>query len=805
MNTSDKNSTEITERDDFSIQEFFQLCLSKWKWFLLSFIFFVGVGILYILRQQPVYEREEQILIKDQDNEGGMGSLPSSFSAMGLLSGNTNVNNELIAITSPAVMYEVVDRLGLDVDYTWKKLPHGITLYGTTLPFEFDFKNIGIDENASVRVTLKKDGSIELSKFEKITFEGKEKFEKEVSVNKGTQIVNTPLGQIQIKRHSDFDFEKIFNDNDEVTISVYKTARQDAVEHYSEKLIGDLTDEDADVIDLSIKDVNVERAVDILNTILLVYNENWVADKNKVAVATSRFINERLQVIQQELGDVDQAIAKYQASTRTISLDESAKLSMRKESDYEQQIVKDANKLSIAEYMRDYIHDARGKFVLLPVNMGAGSPEVETQIAEYNDLLLKRNSLIANSSEQNPLVDDYNTRLQALHSAILKGIDTNIRSLKEQLSSSRFERAKEEGRMENTPAKVLPLLSEKRQQAVKEALYLFLLEKREENELSQKFTADNLRVLTPPMGSLRPVAPKKKLIILIAAILGLGIPGALLYFSEVLNTKIRGKKDLEAVKMPFAGEIPHVGKKRKLKLDAKGRIIGRKEEKAPLAVVEEGKRDVVNEAFRVIRSNIDFMSGKDNRCKVILITSFNPGSGKSFISYNLALSFAIKGKRVLLIDCDLRHGSSSMYVGMPKTGLSDYLTEHVDNWKSLVKTVPSRPDLSIMPIGKMPPNPAELLENGLLDQLVDEAKKDYDYIILDCPPVNIVVDTNIVGQLADRTLFVVRAGLLDRSALKELNELYEDKKFKNMSLILNGTEAIHSRYYTYGNYQHLSD
>lgn len=198
------------------------------------------------------------------------------------------------------------------------------------------------------------------------------------------------------------------------------------------------------------------------------------------------------------------------------------------------------------------------------------------------------------------------------------------------------------------------------------------------------------------------------------------------------------------------------------------------------------------------------MAGKDKKCQVVLITSFNPGSGKSFISYNLGLSFAIKKKRVLLIDCDLRHGSSSMYVGMPKKGLSDYLTDHTDDWRSLLKTVPDQPDLTIMPIGKMPPNPAELLENGRLDKLVEEAKKDYDYILLDCPPVNIVVDTNIVGQLADRTLFVVRAGLLERSALKELDELYADKKFNNMSLVLNGTEAIHSRYYTYGNYQHLS-
>ncbi|MDE5976780.1 MAG: chromosome partitioning protein ParA, partial [Muribaculaceae bacterium] len=579
-----------------------------------------------------------------------------------MFSTNTNVNNELIAITSPAVMYEVVNRLGLDVAYTLKKLPHGVTLYGETLPLSIDFKDIDIQGAASLRLDLYKNGRVRLYKFVKYTSDGKEKYDDEVEGKQWNGKYKTPIGEIGLTSNPDFSDNSLFDGKEYVTINVMKSARQDAVERYGKKLIGDLTDEDADVIDLSIKDVNVQRAVDILNTLLVVYNENWVEDKNKVAVATSHFINERLKIIQEELGDVDKAIAKYQASTRTVSLDESAKLSLKKESEYEQKVIETSNQLSVAEYMRDYVSDPGNKYNLLPVNMGAGSPEVESQIVAYNELLLMRNSLVQNSSESNPIVADYDSKLKAMHSAILKGLNTNIRTMSQALQSARRERAKEEGRMESTPEKILPLLSESRQQKVKEALYVFLLEKREENELSQKFTADNIRVLTPPMGSLKPVAPKKTMILLLTIILGIGLPGVLLYFGEVLNTKVRGKKDLENVKMPFAGEIPHVGKKRKLKLDGKGRLIGKKEEKAPIAVVAEGKRDVVNEAFRVIRSNIDFMAGKDKGCQVVLVTSFNPGSGKSFISYNLGLSFAIKHKRVLLIDCDLRHGSSSMYV-----------------------------------------------------------------------------------------------------------------------------------------------
>lgn len=789
--------------DNFSIKDFFQICKANWKWFALSVFFFVGLAAFYIIRKEPVFERQEQILVKDKDS-GGTPTLPSSFSSLGLMGGNTSVYNELIAITSPAIMSEVVKRLDLTMDYTWRKWPHNVTLFGTSLPMKVKMIDVLEQRGASFRIDLRKDGSGRLYKFIEYTPDGKEKYDGEVELKNCFGVFKTPLGHIEIAK-SDFykNIDNFFKDDDEITIEVSKSATQNAIEYYMEHVTGDLTDEDAEVIDLTIKDENVERANAILTTILDVYKENWVEDKNKMTRATSEFINDRLAVIQQELGDADKTLADLQAGTGTISLGQSAEISLQKEASNEDRIVNLQNKITLSKYLDEYVRNPANKYNIIPVNLGFGEGEAESQIVAYNELLLARNTLIANSSEHNPLLEEYERRINVRRDIIIKTLENQIQNLQMGLETAYRERAKAEGRMVSTPAKTLPIITEGRQQKVKEGLYMFLLEKREENELSQKFTADNLRILTPPMGSLEPVSPKKKIILILAFIFSIGLPTFILYLQEVLNTKIRGKKDLENVKMPFAGEIPHVGKKRKFKLDGKGKLIGKKEDTAPISVVAEGKRDVVNEAFRVIRSNLDFMAGKDKKCQVVLITSFNPGSGKSFISYNLGLSFAIKKKRVLLIDCDLRHGSSSMYVGMPKKGLSDYLTDHTDDWRSLLKTVPDQPDLTIMPIGKMPPNPAELLENGRLDKLVEEAKKDYDYILLDCPPVNIVVDTNIVGQLADRTLFVVRAGLLERSALKELDELYADKKFNNMSLILNGTEAIHSRYYTYGNYQHL--
>lgn len=805
MNSTTPVQKEDKKTEEFSITDFIQLCKSNWKWFVLSVIFFCGLAFFYIISKEPVYERQEQVLVKDQDGGGSSSGIPSSISALGLLSTNTSVYNELIAITSPAVMSEVVTRLDLDMNYMLRKFPHGITLYGTSQPFKVKMTDVGVERGASFRMDLYKDGHARLYKFVEFTVDGKVKHDGEVNIKKWPGVYKTPIGVVDIAANDAYPKDgDMFRKDDKVTIQVTKMPVQVAIEGYLAKVTGDLTDEDADVIDLTIKDVNIQRANEILLTILDVYNENWVEDKNKVAVATSKFINERLRVIQEELGESDKTLADLQAATKTANLQGAAEMSQRKEAVSEDNIVSLLNQLTLSKYLEDYVRDPKNKYNIVPVNLGFGDSEASKQLVAYNELILNRKSLVANSSENNPLLEEYDRQIDLRRDIIFKTLASQVEHLEMSLNTMYKERGKAVERMVETPGKTLPLLTEGRQQKVKESLYLYLLEKREENELSQKFTADNLRVLTPPMGSLMPVAPKKKLILFVAFVFAIGLPLVILYFREVMNTKIRGKKDLENVKMPFAGEIPHVGKRNKLRIDGKGKLIGRKEDTAPLSVVAEGKRDVVNEAFRVIRSNIDFMAGKDNGCQVILITSFNPGSGKSFISYNLGLSFALKHKRVLLIDCDLRHGSSSMYVGLPKKGLSDYLSGNVDDWRSLLKTAPASKDLTILPIGKMPPNPAELLENGRLDSIIQEAKQDYDYILLDCPPVNIVVDTMIVGRLADRTLFVVRAGLLDRSALDDLNDLYEDKKLKNMSVILNGTEAIHSRYYTYGNYQYHS-
>lgn len=795
----DNNPNNETEISNFNIKNFLKICIHRWYWFAVCLVVAVGIGLFYIYTRQPKYERYEQILVNEQESNGGLEDISNAFSTLGLFSKNTNVYNELITMISPAIMYSVADSLQLDVNYMQRDGLHLKTLYGKTLPFKIELLDIDRQEGAALRIKIDENGTMEFYKFQKVLPEGKIKFDEKISIPAGQQEFDSPLGKIKITPNPEY----ISGKNPVKDIRITKIPMQETVEEYCRMLKGDLVDQDADVIELLIEDVSVERAEDILNCIIIFYNQNWVKDKNRMAVATSVFIDERLKHIQNELGDVDRNIADYMKKTGTPDLQTAIQVNLELGSKVEEELIKANNELSVAKYMEDFLLKNNNIETILPVDMLNESLQLNSQIVAYNELVLTRNNVMSKSSASNPLVENYAQQLQNMREAIIKSIGNRVTNLQTTVDRLKREISIKSTDLAKVPEKNLPLLSEERQQAVKEALYLFLLQKREENELTQKFSADNIRIITPPVGSLKPVSPKKALIIIISGILGLGIPFLLVYFLEILNTTVRNKDDLDILKLPFAGEIPQVGRKSGKNYFKKLKVIKKEDEAPPVQVVKEGKRDVVNEAFRVIRGNLDFMNRKNPAPQAIMLTSFNPGSGKSFVAYNLGLSYCLKSKKVLIIDCDLRHGTSSMAAGMPKKGLSDYLSDSVTDWRDFVVTGEGKVP-AILPIGKLPPNPAELLEDEKLGVLIEEAKKSYDMVFLDCPPVNIVVDTQIVAQWADRTIFVIRAGMLERAALKELNEFYMEKKFKNLCVILNGTEAMHSRYYTYGNYQYLN-
>ena len=786
----------------FSLKDFLITCLAQWKWFVISIIFFVGVGVFYVVRQQPVYTRTMSLLIQNTENTGVL-DVASAFSDLGLGGANTNVYNELISLQSPAVMFEVVKRLDLNVKLYKKQFPYNKTLYGKTAPFKI-VPTIEEDKKGlKFKILLQPDGSFTLSHLSYVNISG-DRVEEKDKIFKGKiggAPVKTPVGVLDFQLNP--QYEKQRDEDIEILASV--SSITSAVESYVPVLKGDLTDADAEVIDLTVNDVNVQRATDILNTVVDVYNEFWVRDKNKVAVATAQFIDDRLNTIVRELEGVDTEIADYQSEHKIPDLPTTMSQLATQTTNMGTELLEITNQLAMARFVNEYINDPANANNVIPMNTGMGNTVMEQMVKEYNTLLLTRNNLAANSGANNPLLNDYNHQLKGLREALIKSAAANVGTLEANLRSIQRAKGLQENQISSTPRQAKYLGAIKRDQTVKESLYLYLLEKREENNLSQAFNAYNTRIITPPYGPSEPIAPRKKVIMFIMFVLGAMLPAVVLYFVVVCDDRVRSRRDMDNLPVPFTGEIPQIGRKNKLKKMLQTKKRRQREIDTPKPIVAEGKRDVPNEAFRVVRSNIDLMLGKESRHSILMVTSFNPGSGKSFIAYNLGASFALKRKKVLLIDGDLRHGSLSTYVGTPHRGLAAYLSENVSDPHSIIYPVEGMNGLSIVPIGKRPPNPAELLEGERFGEFLAAVKDEYDIIMVDCPPVNVVVDTQLLNRYGDATIFVVRAGLLKKSAVRDLTQLYNEKKLKRMSIILNGTEAAHSSYYTYGNYQSLEE
>lgn len=790
-NNIEMNHLPSQEEEGLNLMDLLHRCLQKWRWFVVSVVVVMGLAFFYLLRTPSVFSRSATVLIKDDKQGGGISSEMDAFSDMGLFKSSSNVDNEIIAFKSPSLMTEVIKRLQLEMNYFTPGFFHDKVVYGKTLPVVVSMFDFSSENSAVFDLQVASDSSVTLSGFVLMDKDGEVDFGNKEVKGHLLDTLPTPLGKMIVSPAAAFVPGK------EYVISVSRTSLYGAVMSYSKRLSVSLADKKATAINLAFQDNSIARADDVLNTLITVYNENWVEDKNQIAVSTSLFINERLRVIERELGSVDKNISSYRSQNLLVDEKAASSLYLTESSKISADILKVNNQLYVTEYIKKYLVDVNNRNQLLPANSVIESGDLASQISEYNTKMLQRNNLVANSSEQNPLVVDIDQALVAMRQAIISSVDNQIVILNEQLRSLQRTAEKNTSRIAASPTQAKYLLSVERQQKVKEALYLFLLQKREENELSQAFTAYNTRIVTPPGGSKLPVAPKRNIVLLAALMLGLAIPVGIIYLLEMVNTKVRGRKDLEGTPVPFVGEIPQVG-------ESKRKCPFRKtshEDEQPVVVVKPGSRSIVNEAFRVMRTNLEFMRQKDKKCEVIIITSFNPGSGKSFLITNLSISLALKGKRILGIDGDLRRGSASAYIGSPKIGLSDYLSGRVNKLEEIIYPFPEQKSLDVIPMGTMPPNPTELLFSERLGQLIETCKERYDYIFIDCPPIELVADTQILSQYADRSLFVVRAGLLERSMLPELKKLYNEKKYPNMALILNGTVSAGGRYgYKYGYY-----
>ncbi len=782
---------ETVSDSSLTLKDLKYLFLPRWYWFIISAVVALGIGVLYLKSKPNIYTRTASILVKNEDGNSPSGVEFMNLSDLTGLQSTTSIENDVFMLQSPDLMEDVVIKLGLSDIYTvkdglrtrelYKSHPVIVTPADTLHPEAYAF---------TVRLTG--GDNFELCGF--TDEETGEEREDRISGKLG-KTVNTPAGRFILTRApwktADFTGEEI---------SYTHLPSRMVGASYAGSLGVAAELKQGSVISMSISDASPRKAEDILLALIDAYNEQWIEDRNRVAVSTSRFISERLAVIESELGHVDSDISSYKAKHLLPDVKEAASLYFSQSAENKEAIAKLHDNLSMAEYVKRELQSATVSDPL-PTNTGFDKGGLEAQLTAYNTLVFERNRLLATTTESNPVVRDKAATLKAMKSSLVKSVNNLITSLNTQLSNIRQRENETRAELAAGPGQAKYLLSVERQQKVKEALYVYLLQKREENELTQAFTAYNTRIITKPIGSPYPTSPRRSMILLVALIIGLAIPAAVIYLREMMNTRVRGRKDLEGLSLTFAGEIPQWGEsKRILSALRKGRRSGITADSDELLVAEE-RRDIINEAFRVVRTNMEFITAgmKEERAKVIAVTSFNPGSGKTFISMNLAMSLALKDSKVLVIDGDLRRASTSRYVGSPKPGLGEWLGGYAEDLGEIIVQKEENANLHVLPVGTMPPNPTELLENGRLGEAIDRLKAAYDYIIVDCPPVELVADTQIIARYADRTLFVVRAGLMERAMLEELERLYTGKKYPGMCILLNGTEGGTGRYgYRYG-------
>jgi len=778
MSNNQDNQQWIEESSDqiFSLVDLLHVVISNWKWFVISIVICCGIAIFYLKSTPPIYTRAASVLIKD-DSKGGAISESAAFEELSMFNVKRNVDNEILVFKSQRLMRETIKKLNIDISYTVKQGLRTIELY-TQSPVFLSFPETDEIESFSFSAKPLSQNEIELSDFRVIS-----EFGDEQKINKTVKAllndtIESPVGRLVVVPTLYYG-ESYFH----TPIVVKKSNQEKVITDYQNALQVSLASKTATIINLTLEDVSILRAEDILNTLISVYNADVINDKNQVAVNTSNFINDRLIIIEQELGTVDSDIEMYKREHQLTDIRSESGMYLQATTQFNQEEMGLENQLSLAKYIKEYLIDPGKNSDLIPANTGISDVNIEGQIGEYNELLLKRDKLISNSSDKNPVVMDLNNSLNAMKQAIIRAVDNLIVGLNIKVQNVRQREAQTARRIAAVPTQQKDVLSIERQQKIKEELYLYLLNKREENALSQAITGSNARIVDAASGDSIPVAPKSSMVLLGAFLLGCLLPGGYLWFRNILDTKVHIRKDIEdATTIPLLGEIPQRNKKDTNEI-----------------VVKENSRDAISEAFRIVRTNMDFMRVKSKEMKVVMFTSSNPSAGKTFVSTNLAMSIALMGKKVVLVDLDIRKGTLSERTGIKGNGVTNYLSGKVEKIEDIIQSDYVHSNLDLIQAGPVPPNPAELLLSERLDEMISQLKERYDYIILDTVPAGMVADASIINRLADLTIYLVRAEKMDRRQLPDLERLYRQKKFNNLCIILNGIDYGQTGYkYGYG-------
>ena len=761
------NNDKRSAKARFTLHDALHLILSNWYWFLLSLLLFGLAAEYYIRRTPPVYQRTAKIQIKD--SRKGTGAELAAFNDIAGVMGRHSVDNEIYVLQSRTLMAEVVKRFDLATRYTTKGRIRTSDLYGRA-PMVVEFIDIPSNRGGSFTYTMDDSGNAYISNFSNASFSAK--------VAPGDTI-KTPLGRIVMRK------TKAFNRYKDKKIVVTRSTLNNAIEAYCSRLKCEIADKQSSVINITMNDEVPRRAEDVINGIIDVYEEAAIKDKQKISDITEQFISERLVALGKELEVADSEVARFKQENQLYSPEEEATTISVEIAELNRQLLSLSTELSVAEYILSEANQGGDKVELMPVFNIAGngaSSAIAQEINDYNSAVLEYQRL-CNESQSNPIIDDLREELRSMHYAIVATLQAHIEGLRLQIASISKRQEATYGDMKLSPNKEKELVALMRDQSVKQELYMYLKQKAEETQITRAAADSNCRIIDRAHGSDKPISPKTWLIYTLAIIIGSVLPFLILYIRELLNTKVRSHKDIEeALSAPMLGIVPrHEGKM----------------ERSGIVVREDG-RDMVSEAFRILRTNLSFMS-VDNPVKVIMLTSSVPHSGKTFVASNLATTLSQAGGKVLLMDLDLRRRTLTKLMGHrnDRRGVTSYLTGAIENLKDIITHDEEHGGLDMIFSGPQPPNPTELLMSKRMADLVLSLREVYDYIIIDSVPALSVADAMVIDRYVDHTIYVVRQGNLDRRQLPDIERLHTDKRLHSMSIVFNGA-TITKRSYGYG-------
>ena len=542
---------------------------------------------------------------------------------------------------------------------------------------------------------------------------------------------------------------------------------------YANNLSVTPTSKTTTIAKISLQNSSRQRGIDFINRLVAIYNQDANDEKNEVARKSAEFIEERIAIINEELGSTESQLASFKQRSGLTDLTSDAQLALTESSKYEQQRIENATQISLVQFLQNYINDPKNANEVIPANVGLQDNNLTSVINQYNELIIERNRLLRTSSENNPAVINLNTGIEAMRTTVRTTVQSVLKGLQIAKADIQRQTSKYESRISAAPEKEKEFMTISRQQEIKATLYTMLLQKREENAITLAATANNGRIVEQAQPSLKPVSPKSSMIALAALILGLGLPVGFVYLRDLLKYKIENREDVERITtVPILAELP------KCTTPANSSI-----------VVRENKNDMMEETFRGLRTNMLFMLEPQE--KVILFTSTQPGEGKSFLAANTAISLAFLGKKVVILGMDIRKPGLNKAFGFTRSakGITNYLNdpEHTD-LMSLIMESQISPNLQILPGGPVPPNPTELVARPVLDEMINMLKEHYDYVILDTAPIGMVTDTAIIGRVADLCVYACRADYTPKNGYEYINVLKNSHKFPKLATVINGID-----------------